>query len=129
MAVQILHENFLAVEILHESFLAVETLHVSFLAMPWSAGHLIFGDETSCPSEAGDKDESFWSCLVTHCTRGHLTPAGCASWPSAGEEKAASPLRGCERNTSHICSHCCPGWGEGSDPYLHGLELAPCHTR
>lgn len=61
MAVQILHENFLAVEILHESFLAVETLHESFLAVPWSAGHLTFGDELSWPLEAGDKDESFWS--------------------------------------------------------------------
>lgn len=94
MAVQILHENFLAVEILHESLLPVETLYVSFLVTPWSAGHLIFGNETSCPSDAGDKDESFWSCLVTHCTRGHLTLLGCDSWPSAGEEKAASPLRG-----------------------------------
>jgi len=79
MAVQILQENFLAVEILHESFLAVETLHESFLAMPWIAGHLTLGDVTSCPSEVGDKLESFWSCRVTHCTRGHLTPVGCAS--------------------------------------------------
>lgn len=123
MAVQILHENFLAMEILHENFLPVEILHENFLAVPWSAGHLTFGDETSCPSDAGDKDESFWSCL-THCTTGHLMSVGCASWPSAGEEKAASPLRGCERNTSHICSHCCSGWGGGTDPYLHGLELA-----